>query len=194
MKILLPTIIAKAISVIRHDGIFVYPTDTLYGLGGDATKKIVVEKIYALKTRDKDKPLSIILPSIAAIKKYCLVNSAQEKILKKYLPGPYTFILRLRKNMVLPATNNGKIGVRIPDYQPIVRLCKMIDVPIITTSANISGNGDARRISEVDKKILNAVDFIINAGETKYAEGSTVVDLIDKKILRKGAGKFNIYL
>lgn len=190
MRILFPSTINNAISVIRKGGIILYPTDTLYGIGGDARSKSVVEKICSIKARDKDKPLSIIAPDITIIKKYCIVTRQQEKIMKKYLPGPYTFILKLKKK--LPVTNTGKIGVRIPSYPPIVRICKLAKVPIITTSANISGKKDPRKLSEVNPKVQQMVDLIIDGGETKYKKGSTVVDLVSRKVLRKGAGKISL--
>ena len=188
MKILFPPTINQAVSVIRHGGILIYPTDTLYGIGGDATNQNVVEKIYRVKERDSNKSLSIILPSIAAIKKYCEVSRQQEKILKKYLPGPYTFILKLRKN--LPVTTNGKVGVRIPDYPSLLRICRLVDTPLITTSANLSGESDAQKLGEVNTTLLHKVDFAIDGGKTKYSMGSTVVDMVDNRVLRKGAGKY----
>lgn len=188
MKSLSSPQIRQAVSVIKHGGILVYPTDTLYGLGGDATRKSVVAKIYQIKKRDRGKPLSVIVANLAMIKKYCHVDREQERILRPYLPGPYTFLLRLRKK--LPVTKTKKIGVRIPDYAPIVRLCRLAGVPIITTSANISGKKDARRLSEVRPTIRRLVDLVLDGGKTKYGRGSTVVDLVDNKIVRKGAGRF----
>jgi L-threonylcarbamoyladenylate synthase len=174
--------------IIRKGGILVYPTDTLYGIGGDATRKNVVEKVYKIKKRDRGKPLSVIMASIAMIRKYCYLSRTQERILRKYLPGPYTFVLRLRKK--LPVTKTKKIGVRIPDYGPIVRLCHRAGVPIITTSANVSGKKNARKASEVDRSVRKSADLLLDGGKTKYGKGSTVVDLMEYKILRKGAGKF----
>ena len=130
--------------------------------------------------------MSVIMASISMIKKYCYVNREQECVLRKYLPGPYTFILKLKKE--LPVTKNKTIGIRIPDYAPIVKICKLANVPIITTSANISGKKAAHKIKDINKTLLRTCDFVVDGGATKYKKPSTVVDLTENKLLRKGAG------
>lgn len=179
--------VAKVLSVLKNSGVILYPTDTIFGLGGDATDKKVTAKIYKIKKRDKIKSLSVIMADLKMIKKYCFVNKEQEKILKKYLPGPFTFLLKIKKK--LPASSNKKIGVRIPKYKPILNICKLLNRPIITTSANLSGKIAATKLTGVDKAIFEKVDLVIK-GKTKYKEASTVVDLVENKIVRVGAGKF----
>ncbi|MEK6981855.1 MAG: L-threonylcarbamoyladenylate synthase [Candidatus Micrarchaeota archaeon] len=179
---------AKALYVLMHSGILLYPTDTIFGIGGDATDKKVVSKIYKIKKREKAKSLSVIMADLKMIKKYCLVSASQESILKKYLPGPFTFLLKLKKK--LPASSNRKIGVRIPSSKSIVEFCKLLKKPIITTSANLSGKASATKLADVDKSIIEKVDLIIK-GKVRHKQASTIVDLVENKVIRAGAGKFS---
>ena len=177
--------LAEAKQVLSSGRILVYPTDTLYGLGCDALSKAAVEKIYSLKIRDKGKPLSIIVSDYAMLLEYCEVSSAQERILHSLLPGPYTFILQLRKQ--IPASPNLTIGVRVPEHIFMRQVSKELHMPIVSTSANVSGQKDAAELEEVDKTIASASDLLIDGGKCLYGTGSTVIDLVGMKILRKGA-------
>jgi len=170
--------------------VFIYPTDTLYGIGGNALDKNVVKKIYEIKKREGKKPLSVIMGSLAMVEEYCELSKVQTEVLINYLPGPYTFILKLKKP--IPATETDKVGIRVPEHQFARRLSAQLNIPIITTSANLSGKKDAYQVKDIQKSILKAVDFVIDMGETTYKQGSTVVDLTEMKILRKGAGEFTV--
>jgi len=177
--------IDEAKKCISSDGVLVYPTDTLYGLGCDALSKKAVEKIYSIKKRDSGKPLSIIVSDYAMLRKYCNVDAKQERIMHSLLPGPYTFILGLKKPM--PATPTMQVGVRVPEHVFMRHISKELGIPIVTTSANISGKKDIVSISDMEKSISNSVDLIIDDGKCHYAQGSTVIDLISMKVVRKGA-------
>lgn len=177
--------LAEAKAVLKSGGIIIYPTDTLYGLGCDATNKKAVEKIYSLKGRDTGKPLSILVSNYAMLLEYCTVSAAQTRILHALLPGPYTFILPLRKP--IPASTGATVGVRVPEHYFMRQISRELGVPIVTTSANISGEKDAAELSGVDKKVAAASDILIDGGKCLYAQGSTVIDLVNMKIVRKGA-------
>ena len=141
--------------------IFIYPTDTIYGIGGNAKDIKTAEKIRKIKGRNK-KPFSIIVPSIQYILKNCEVN---RNIIKKYLPGPYTLLLKKKdKNFLKHISDTEYIGIRIPKH-PFTKLLQKTKKPIITTSVNLSGEKPANSIKEINKKILNKVDFIIDAGK-----------------------------
>jgi L-threonylcarbamoyladenylate synthase len=141
--------------------IFIYPTDTVYGLGCNAEDKKTVEKIKQIKKRDKDKPLSIIAPSKEWIKKHCVIDVK----LNKYLPGPYTLILRKKDpdflNYVSPTEF---IGVRIPTCPFSLQVSKA-KVPFISTSVNFAGEPFATSIKEIPKQILKKADIIIDKGK-----------------------------
>ncbi len=177
--------LAEACTTILKGGVLIYPTDTLYGIGGNAENAAVVKRIRNIKKRDT-KPLSVMMADIQMIKKYCELGKEQEQILEKYLPGPYTFILKTRK--IIAASATGTLGVRIPDSEFTKRLCSKANVTIIITSVNISGEKPAEAIGDIEDEIKNAVDLIIETKE-KTLGGYTVVDLVNKKILRQGAGR-----
>jgi len=140
--------------------IFVYPTDTIYGLGCNAMDKNAVQKIREIKNRDKNKPLSIIAPSHEWIKENFIVDVS----LEKYLPGPYTIILKKKvMNFLSHISDSDSIGLRIPNSEFTKRI-QEIGIPFVTTSVNISGEPFANKICEIKPEILNKVDFIIDSG------------------------------
>ncbi len=185
------TAVEKSRKVILDDGVFIYPTDTLYGIGGNALNANVVERIHKIKRRDGRKPLSVIMASFDMIREYCEIDKSQELILQTYLPGPFTFIVKMKKHIVA-GNSNGTIGIRMPNYEFTKLLSLKCNVPIISTSANVSGEKPASNIFDINKKVLGAVDLVIDGGKTKYTEGSTVVDLINNKMIRPGAGRINL--
>lgn len=181
--------IAETVRVLESGGVLVFPTDTVYGIGGDARSAEAVEKIYKIKGREKGKPLAVIMSGFGMIDEWCDITHEQATALMEHLPGPYTFLLNLRKGKTL-AGITGKIGVRVPNYVFLRKVAENFGAPIIATSANISGKKDAVKFSEVEKAIVDAVDLALDGGETSLKKPSTVVDLVEKKILRNGAGEF----
>jgi L-threonylcarbamoyladenylate synthase len=179
------TAFEAALAAIQADGLVIYPTDTLYGIGCDATSVQAVKRLRALKQRDSAKPLSIIVSDFAMLLRYCILTPEQEKICQELLPGPYTFILPLRQ--YLPVSDDLEAGIRVPEHAFMRSICKSSGVPIVSTSANLSGEKDAAELSGISRSILEGCDLAIDGGKCKYAQGSTVIDLIRMKVLRKGA-------
>jgi L-threonylcarbamoyladenylate synthase len=178
---------------IASGKIMIYPTDTLYGIGGNALDEKSVARIYGIKKRDAGKPLSVIMGNFDMIKEYCELDERQATIILSLLPGPYTFLLKLKKDKKIAAIGSSeKVGVRVPEHQFARKLSVDLNLPIITTSANISGKKDAYSIKQISKSVLSKVDLIIDMGETIHKQGSTIVDLTDMKLLRKGAGEWPI--
>lgn len=160
----------KIISQILEGKIFIYPTDTIYGIGCNAENKNSVEKIKQMKKRDIDKPLSVIAPGFKWIEDNCIIDVD----LKKYLPGPYTLILRKKNPDFLSHVSKSEfIGVRIPACS-FSKKVKTAGVPFITTSVNLAGEPFAVKISEIPKQILDKVDIIIDEGELN-GKPSTIV-------------------
>ena len=179
------TAFEAALAAISAGGVVIYPTDTLYGIGCDATNADAVKKLRALKKRDSEKPLSILVSDYAMLARYCNLAPEQEKILHALLPGPYTFILPLKNH--LPVSKTLKAGVRVPEHAFMRAISKSLGIPIVTTSANISGEPDADELNCVAREILSGCDLAIDGGKCKYSQGSTVIDLVQMKVLRKGA-------
>jgi len=141
--------------------IFIYLTDTIYGLGCDATNEAAVEKIKKIKERDREKPLSVIAPNTDWIEEHCFIDVE----IDKYLPGPYTIILKKKnKNFLSHVSDTEFLGVRIPrcDFSGKV---EQAGVPFITTSVNLSGKPFVESINEIPQTILEKVDVVVDEGE-----------------------------
>lgn len=167
--------------------IFIYPTDTIYGIGCSAKIASSVNRIREIKTRN-NKPFSIIVPSKNWILENLKVDIAKIKLLKK-LPGPYTFILDLKnknsisKNEVLGDKNS--IGIRIPKNW-FSNIISKSQIPFITTSVNICGKKHITQINQIPIEIINKVDYIIDCGIIDNP-ASTIIDISKDKfeIIRK---------
>jgi len=163
---------SSIIQAIKQGNIFIYPTDTIYGLGCDATNIFAVEKIKNIKQRDKDKPLSIIAPSIDWIKKHLIVDVE----LEKYLPGPYTILLKKKDNSFMNhVSNNEMLGIRIPDND-FTKIIQKAGLPFITTSVNLGGESFLTKISDLKSEIKNAVHHIIDIGELNGKPSTLIKD------------------
>jgi len=159
---------------IKQGKIFIYPTDTIYGIGCDATNTKAVEKIKQIKQRDKDKPLSIIAPSIDWIEQNCIIPKDLD--LNKYLPGPYTLILKKQKpNFLNHVSNTNSLGIRIPDNKFTKQLQKS-KIPFITTSVNLSKEKPITKIQELKKQIKGKVDIIIDEGELNGKPSTLIIN------------------
>lgn len=170
--------LAKAIA---EGMIFVYPTDTVYGIGCNALDKKAVDKVYQIKKRARDKPVSVIAPSAEWILDNFL---ADEKTMKKYFPGPYTLILKKKdKKFLSSVSESDSVGVRIPDckFTKIIQLSKL---PFVTTSANISGEKSAGNLKEIDSEVLEQADIVVE-GDRLSGKPSTIVDLTSGKITKR---------
>jgi tRNA threonylcarbamoyl adenosine modification protein (Sua5/YciO/YrdC/YwlC family) len=165
-------------SKIVRGSLFIYPTDTIYGIGCNAMDKKSVLKVREVKGRFEN-PFSVIVPSKDWIRENCVVDKKVQEWMEK-LPGPYTLILKLKnKNCIAKEVNNEKdtIGVRIPNHW-FSLVVREVGVPVITTSANISGQQFMTSTENLDRKIKGQVDFIIYEGE-KMGKPSTLVNLAE---------------
>ena len=157
---------------IKSGEIFIYPTDTIYGIGCDATNIEAVEKIKKIKGRDRDKPLSVIAPSLGWIKENLIVDVR----LEKYLPGPYTLILKKKdKNFLNHISSGDSLGVRIPDTE-LTKEIQASGVPFVTTSVNLSGEPFMTSLNDLNSEIKNKVDEVIDAGELSGRPSTLIID------------------
>ena len=163
--------------------VFIHPTDTIYGIGCNAMSCDAVNKLRTIK-QQKDRPLSVIAPSIEWIKENCdSPNRIEMRRWLKKLPGPYTLILTLKNSdAVCSETNlgNGTLGVRIPDHW-MSDIAAKLNIPLITTSANIAGKDYMTGIDTLDKAIASKVAFILYEGE-KEGHASTIINLSGKEV------------
>ncbi len=164
------------IEEIIKGSIFIYPTDTIYGIGCNAELSDSVKKIRKIKERPQN-PFSVIAPSLEWINKNCIVKQQGKKWLGR-LPGPYTLIFKLKNpDCVTKDCNPGldTLGIRIP-YHWISNLVKEAGIPIITTSVNLSKEDYMSSLENLDPKIRRVTDFILYEGE-KEVKPSKIVDL-----------------
>lgn len=184
--------VVKAAGVLRRGGIIVYPTDTLYGLGADALSDEALEKVYAIKERDRGKPLHCIVASLEMAAEYAIVNDAARKLADKFLPGPLTMILR-KRDEVDPALSRGRteFAIRIPNNEFCLGLAKTFGRPFTTTSANKSDMEPAMVVEKIVEQLDGGmgIDLAIDAGQAPLAQPSTIVNLVSghPSILREGA-------
>ncbi len=166
-----PELRERTIGFIRKGYVFVYPTDTVYGLGCDATKAGAVGRIRTIK--DTGHPFSVIAPSKAWISEKMLVKDPDSL---EMLPGPYTLILRKRElNYLSDVCSANSLGVRIPEH-PFRSLISEAGVPFVTTSANRSGQPVITSIDEAPKEILRQADVVIDGGRLSD-RASSIIDL-----------------
>lgn len=170
----------KFFNLILKGAVYIHPTDTIYGLGSNAEDKNAVQKIRDLKKRE-DLPFSVIAPSKEWIKENCEIDEKVEQWIEK-LPGPYTLILRIKnKNAIADNVAPGldTVGIRIPDHWFSV-IAKVIDIPLVTTSANVVGDEFMTSMDNLNIDIKSKIDFIVYEGEKK-GRPSTLIDLSKEK-------------
>ena len=179
-----------AYNALQNGEVIVYPTDTLYGFGVDATNTKAIQNLNNLKGRSQ--PLSIIIDSIEKINDYGKMNNDQLNEIKKIFPGKYTVLLTAKKNNLSPLTQNGspKIGIRIPDHFFPIKLTKLLKKPIVTTSINRHGNEALNDVTQVEIDFPN-IDIFEDINHHQ-SQGSTIIDLSESptKLIRKGDSPF----
>jgi len=175
----------EIIENIRDGAIFIYPTDTIYGIGCNALNQKSVQKIRDIKQRQTN-PFSIWVPSLDWVKENFIVTSKVKRWLEK-LPGPYTLILQLKKSNSLPENINPAggdfIGVRAPDHW-FSKIIEMLDFPIVTTSVNKAGEPFMTSLEDLDPDIQKEVEFIVYEGN-KNGRPSKIVNVEKEDILER---------
>jgi len=188
-------LIRRAVEILRGGGIVIYPTDTVYGMGCDLFNKKGVERIYEIQRRDRKQPLSFLCADLKDISRYARVSDDAYKIMKRLLPGPYTFVLeasRLVPKIILPKRLT--TGIRIPDNRICQALVAEMGSPVISTSVKDGGGellSDPRMIEELFGK---RVDMIIDGGIIAAAPSSVVSLLAEGiEVIRAGKGDVSAF-
>jgi len=191
-----PEKINQAIEILKQGGVIAYPTDTVYAIAGDILNKKTVEKINQIKKRDKKKPLSIVCEDLQQVSQFAYIQDYAYRLMKKVLPGPYTFVLKAKNPIPQQFISKQKtVGIRIPDHPVSAALVAGLGNPITTTSLNISGQDIFSDPKQVDKEMANKFDLIIDSGVLPQ-EASTVIDLSGRApvILREGKGDPSLFI
>ena len=183
-------ILKKTVKYLNQCNLVAIPTETVYGLAGNAYSKKAVKNIFKIKNRPKKNQLIIHYHDIADAKKDVLLNKNFFLLYKKFCPGPLTFILRKNKNSKISpfATSNLKtVAIRFPKNKIIRSVLKLIKFPLAMPSANLSSSLSPVNAFDVFEELNKKVNIIIDGGNTRIGIESTVIDLTDKpKILRPG--------
>jgi L-threonylcarbamoyladenylate synthase len=182
------------LKALEHEHIFVYPTDTIYGFGGDARSEKVIHDLYELKSRPEHMPVSMLVKDKAMLDLYAECPPKAKLLIDRFLPGALTLVLPA-KNRQLPTklfSMEGYLGFRIPDHSFCHRLSQVFNAPIITTSVNLSGQPALNDMSEISRVFGQDVELLVQdrqLDEASKPKGSTVVMITaddQLKILREG--------
>jgi tRNA threonylcarbamoyl adenosine modification protein (Sua5/YciO/YrdC/YwlC family) len=186
--------INKAVEIIKNGGVIIYPTDTVYGIGCDIFNKDALERIFTIKHDDNSKLLSFVCDGLKNIAKYAKVSDYAYRVMKKLLPGQYTFILPAAKDVPRTLWSKRKtVGIRVPNHEVCLTLVKELGNPIISTSVT-NRKGEVLIDPNEIKNIFNSqVDLMLASGNLSGVP-STVIDLSndEPEIIREGAGDFSM--
>ncbi len=181
--------ISKICEVLENGGLVVTPTDTVYGIMGDALNLEAVKKVYEAKHRAYNKPLILLMDSYEMIKEYTLdISEEEDRIMREFFPGLLTIILK-KNNKIDDLISGGMdtVGIRIPGNEDLIRIIKKLGRPIFSTSANISDEEVITSIDKLDRRLLKYIDYVEDGGEIVAASSTIVkVDNKEMKILRSG--------
>ncbi len=185
-----PRLIQQVCERLRKGGVIAYPTDTTYGLGCDIFERRGVRTIYQIKQRDERKPFSFICADLSDVARYAQVSNFAFKMMKRHLPGPYTFVLEATR--VVPVnlvTRQKTVGIRIPDDPIALAIVRELGHPLVTTSANVSGEPPLHDPLEIHEQMGRLLDVVVDGG-IRLGDPSTVISLLDDRleVLREGSG------
>ena len=174
--------IKRTVDCFKKGGVVVYPTDTVYGIGCLATDQGVIDRIYSIKKRGRDKPFLVLVSDISMAKDYFKINKEQESYLAEYWPGPYSFLLNHKGK--LAQKDFDSLVVRLPKNNFLTKIIKELDCPITSTSLNLSGDRVVDDLVELDSYFdLSLVDLVLDVGPVQ-GKPSSVVDIRDIKNIK----------
>lgn len=182
--------LAHAAKILRAGGLVVFPTETVYGIGGDATSDAAAAAIYRAKGRPSDNPLIIHLASPEDAEQYAVTNDTYYRLARQFMPGPLTVVLPKKDTIPLSVTGGlTTVAVRCPAHPVAHELIKLAGVPIAAPSANLSGRPSPTTAAHVIDDLTGKVDVIIDGGEAEVGLESTIIALDGEHgtLLRPGA-------
>jgi tRNA threonylcarbamoyl adenosine modification protein (Sua5/YciO/YrdC/YwlC family) len=191
-----PRLISQAVSLLKKGGVIAYPTDTMYGIGCDIFQQKAVKRVHQIKNRPKHKPFSFMCSCLKNISEYSHVSNTAYRLLRKNLPGAYTFVLpgtKLVPKIML--TKQKTVGIRVPDNPICLAIIEELGNPLLNTSATLE-ELDQPTLDGIDVEEFfgNRVDLILDGGAV-YPNPSTVVSLLSgqPEVLREGKGDPTIF-
>lgn len=184
-----PRKVRRAVDALNAGEVIGYPTDTVYGLGCDISSKKAIDKLYQIKGMDRSHPLAFICPDLSEIARYAVVDNQIYRVLRRFLPGPYCFILEATREVPrILQTKRKTIGIRVPNHAVICAVVRELGRPVISTTAQRSGNDPHVDAHEIDDD-FKGLGLVIDSGAGGLVP-TTVVDLTQSPpaIIREGAG------
>jgi tRNA threonylcarbamoyl adenosine modification protein (Sua5/YciO/YrdC/YwlC family) len=189
-----PRKIRRAVDALEAGEVIAYPTDTVYGLGCDLFNKKAVDRLYQIKGLDRSQMLAFVCQDLADVSKYAIVQNDVYRLLKKYLPGPYCFILESTREVPRVIQSKRKtVGVRIPNHPVALAICKELGRPIISSTASRHGEPGNPDPNDIDD-IFPGLALVLDAGPGG-TEPTSVVDLTTNppQVVRRGAGDVSFF-
>ncbi len=184
--------IARAVEVLRSGGVIVYPTDTVYGLGCSILQPGAIEMVYAIKKQNRQKPFSFLCPDLSGISEYAVVTNEAFRLMKRLIPGPYTFVLPASRMKQIPKslmTKRKTVGIRVPDNVVCQALLRELGHPILSASVTDDAGGILHDPEEIAEHFGARIDLMLETGHGQL-EVSTVLDLTGDPpvVARQGKG------
>ena len=177
--------------VLSAGGVIAYPTDTFYGLGADPRNKAAVMRLFAVKGRQEDQPILLLIADLSVVRQWAAeIPPRAEVLMKRFWPGPLTLVFRARADVLPELTaGTGTIGLRVPGNALTRSLLGFLGHPLTGTSANRSGSPNLSSARETAEALGGLVDVILDGGETAGGKPSTIVDVSSEvpRIVRDGA-------
>ena len=193
-------LISQIVDDLRNGAVLLYPTDTVYAIGCDLNSKSAIQRVRQIKQLSNDKPLTFLCPSLSNIAQYAVVRDGAYRIMRRLIPGPYTFLLPATKLVPRLVMNPKRktTGIRVPEHTVCHALLAELETPIISTSAHIFDDGTpiAPKQSQPTSRfelfdaLDKLVDVIVDADEDPRYQVSTIIDFTTEEplVLRKGLG------
>lgn len=184
-----PRKIQRAVEALKQGEVIVYPTDTVYGIGCALGHKRAVDRIFHLTGKDDSQPLTFVCADLSDIARYAVIENAQYRMLKRLLPGPYTFVLPATREVPRMLLSKRKtVGIRVPKHPVALAILKALELPLISTSASYKGEEPLNDPAEIVSR-FKGIELVLDAGYCGIVS-STVVDLTGPEpvIVREGAG------
>lgn len=188
--------IKHIVKILKNGGLIAYPTDTIYGIGCDLFNKSAIEKVYQIKKMPRYKPLSFICADLKDISVYAQVSNTAYKIMKRLIPGPYTFILNATRMVPkIMLTKRRTVGIRVPDNNICLSIVRELGNPIISTSASVSKEEILSDPVEIESTFGHSIDIVIDGG-VLVSEPSSMIDFTEStpKVIREGKGDISMFL
>jgi tRNA threonylcarbamoyl adenosine modification protein (Sua5/YciO/YrdC/YwlC family) len=184
-----PRKIRRATLALEAGGVIAYPTDTVYGLGCDLMNKHAIERLYEIKGMDRSQPLAFVCPDLSDIARYAMVDNQAYRLLRRFLPGPYTFILPATREVPkLVQMRRKNVGIRVPACEATRALARELGRPIISSTAARPGDEPHVDPHEIDSA-FRGLALVLDGGAGGLVP-TTVIDLTQTppEIVREGAG------